>query len=30
MADLTPRQINILKHLVEEFIETAQPVGSEV
>ncbi len=29
MADLTQRQINILKHLAEEFIETAEPVGSD-
>jgi len=29
MADLTPRQINVLKAIVEEFIETAKPVGSE-
>lgn len=29
MADLTPRQIKILKSLIEEFIETARPVGSE-
>ncbi|MFH1602039.1 MAG: hypothetical protein ABIB61_03735 [Candidatus Shapirobacteria bacterium] len=29
MADLTPRQINILKAIVEEFIDTAEPVGSE-
>jgi len=29
MGDLTPRQINILKAVVEEFIETARPVGSE-
>lgn len=29
MADLTPRQINILKHIVEEYIDTAKPVGSE-
>jgi len=28
--DLTPRQIQILKSLVEEYIETAEPVGSEV
>ncbi len=30
MVDLSPRQITILKHLVEEFIETAKPVGSEI
>jgi heat-inducible transcriptional repressor len=29
MADLTQRQIKILKCIVEEFIETAAPVGSE-
>jgi len=29
MADLTQRQIKILKCIVEEFIETALPVGSE-
>jgi len=29
MADLTPRQIKILKAIIEEFIETARPVGSE-
>jgi len=29
MADLTSRQIDILKAIVEEFIETARPVGSE-
>ncbi|MBU3935283.1 hypothetical protein KJ909_01285, partial [Patescibacteria group bacterium] len=29
MADLTSRQIKILKHITEEFIETATPVGSE-
>jgi heat-inducible transcriptional repressor len=29
MADLTQRQIKILKHITEEFIETASPVGSE-
>ena len=29
MADLTQRQIRILKCIVEEFIETAEPVGSE-
>ncbi len=28
MAQLTNRQINILKSVVEEFIETAEPVGS--
>lgn len=30
MNDLTPRQIQILKHIVEEYIETASPVGSEM
>lgn len=29
MATLTPRQINILKHIIEEYIDTAKPVGSE-
>lgn len=29
MAELTQRQIKILKSVVEEFIETAAPVGSE-
>lgn len=29
MNELTQRQIEILKSLVEEFIETGQPVGSE-
>jgi heat-inducible transcriptional repressor len=29
MADLTSRQIKILKSLIDEFIETARPVGSE-
>lgn len=29
MEKLTERQIQILKALIEEFIETAQPVGSE-
>lgn len=29
MHDLTQRQIDILKSLIEEYIETAQPVGSE-
>lgn len=29
MQNLTQRQIEILKHLVEEYIETAQAVGSE-
>lgn len=30
MADLTDRQIQILKAIIEEFIETAEPVGSEM
>ena len=29
MHDLTQRQIQILKTLIEEYIETAEPVGSE-
>lgn len=29
MQDLTQRQIEILKSLIEEYIETASPVGSE-
>lgn len=29
MADLTGRQISILKHIIDEYIETAKPVGSE-
>jgi len=29
MRDLTPRQIQILKLIIEEYIETAEPVGSE-
>lgn len=29
MADLTERQTKILKVIIEEFIETAEPVGSE-
>ena len=29
MADLTQRQIKILKCIAEEFIDTASPVGSE-
>lgn len=29
MHDLTQRQIDILKSLIEEYIETAEPVGSE-
>jgi len=29
MNDLTQRQIEILKSLIEEYIETAEPVGSE-
>lgn len=30
MAELTERQIKILKAIVEEYIENAEPVGSEV
>ena len=29
MIDLTARQVQILRAIIEEFIETAQPVGSE-
>jgi heat-inducible transcriptional repressor len=29
MIDLTPRQIQILRSAIEEYIETAEPVGSE-
>jgi heat-inducible transcriptional repressor len=29
MHDLTARQVEILKNLIEEYIETAEPVGSE-
>jgi heat-inducible transcriptional repressor len=29
MLDLAPRQIQILRAIIEEFIETAEPVGSE-
>ena len=29
MIDLTPRQIQILRSIIEEFISTAEPVGSE-
>ncbi len=29
MATLTPRQTDILKHIIEEYIDTAKPVGSE-
>lgn len=29
MHDLTQRQVQILKNLIEEYIETAEPVGSE-
>ncbi|KKR24430.1 MAG: hypothetical protein A3C27_03130 [Candidatus Levybacteria bacterium RIFCSPHIGHO2_02_FULL_39_36] len=29
MYDLTPRQIDILKNIVKEYIDTAQPIGSE-
>lgn len=30
MEDLTPRQAQILKSVVEEYIETATPIGSDV
>ncbi|OGG17012.1 hypothetical protein A3D77_03745 [Candidatus Gottesmanbacteria bacterium RIFCSPHIGHO2_02_FULL_39_11] len=30
MNDLTPRQIQILKAIIEEYIGTAEPVGSEM
>jgi heat-inducible transcriptional repressor len=30
MDDITPRQMQILKIIIEEYIETAQPVGSEL
>lgn len=30
MADLTERQIRILKSIVEEYIQTGEPVGSEL
>lgn len=29
MAQLTDRQIQILKAIIEEFVKGAQPVGSE-
>ncbi|OIP57894.1 MAG: hypothetical protein COX79_05165 [Candidatus Levybacteria bacterium CG_4_10_14_0_2_um_filter_36_16] len=29
MYDLTQRQIEILKHIVKEYVDTAEPVGSE-
>jgi heat-inducible transcriptional repressor len=29
MIDLTPRQIHILRAIIEQYIETAEPVGSE-
>lgn len=29
MYDLTPRQVDILKHVVREYIDNAEPVGSE-
>ncbi|MBW7955257.1 hypothetical protein H3C66_00835 [Patescibacteria group bacterium] len=29
MIDLTPRQIHILRAIIEEYISTAEPVGSE-
>lgn len=30
MDDLTPRQIQILKGVIEEYIDTAEPVGSDI
>jgi len=30
MHDLTPRQVTILKHIIRDYIDTAEPVGSEV
>lgn len=30
MINLTPRQIQILKAIIEEYMETASPVGSEI
>lgn len=30
MTDLTERQIKILKYIIDEYIETAKPVGSEM
>lgn len=30
MDELTNRQLKILKHIVEEYIETAEPVGSDL
>ena len=30
MVDLTDRQIQILKAIIEEYLETAEPVGSEI
>ncbi|MCA9369852.1 MAG: hypothetical protein H6774_00155 [Pseudomonadales bacterium] len=29
MIDLTPRQVQILRAIIEEFIQTAEPVGSD-
>jgi len=29
MHNLTPRQVEILKHIIQEYIDTADPVGSE-
>lgn len=29
MEPLTPRQVQVLKNVIEEYIETAQPVGSD-
>jgi len=30
MEDITPRQIEILKHIIMEYTETGEPVGSEI
>lgn len=30
MHDLTPRQVDILKHIIREYIDGAEPVGSEM
>lgn len=30
MEELTPRQVEILKHIVQEYTDTGEPVGSEV
>ncbi len=29
MEELTDRQLNILRTIIEEYIETAEPVGSQ-